>query len=197
MKFVCVFGASITQGFNDYKEGGWCDSLKREFFSKGLAFHNLGISGDKTTDLLERFELEVKPRNPDAIIFSIGLNNTQYFPDTDEFRVSLDDTIKDFNALIEKALKYTSNIIILGLTKVNEDIINADYIPRKKKCLKNEYIKNYNEQIEKFAKKNNIKFIPLLDILDEDDLNDGLHPDTKGHWKIFEKIKDNISAEDF
>jgi len=60
---ILVFGDSITWGTADFEHGGW---VTRLFIELGRDFeidvYNLGVSGDKTPDLLERFESESKSR---------------------------------------------------------------------------------------------------------------------------------------
>ncbi|MCB9802218.1 MAG: hypothetical protein H6774_03975 [Pseudomonadales bacterium] len=192
MKKACVFGASITSGMNDFKEGGWCDLLKRYLLGKGIFIFNLGISGDDTNDLLQRFNNECKPRKPEIIIFAIAGNDSQYFTDEKKYRVNLEDTIKNFEELVDMARSYTSHIILVGLTKVDEEKINAVYLRDKKKYYKNETLKKYDEAIAKISSQQNVHFIPTFDVINETDLDDGLHPTSEGHKKIFFRIRDHL-----
>ena len=63
-KVMVVCGDSITYSRGD-SEGGWVQRL-RKFIDKKKNFsytiYNLGISGNKTSDLLKNFEFEVKNR---------------------------------------------------------------------------------------------------------------------------------------
>ena len=84
MATICVFGDSIAWGAVDPENGGWVSSLRNYFESKSLRadldtdVYNLGISGDNTDDLLERFDVEVEARKPDTIVFAIGINDAQF-----------------------------------------------------------------------------------------------------------------------
>ena len=53
-----------------------------------------------------------------------------------------------------------------------------------------ENVKLYNTKIKEVCDKNNLQFIDMLGLLNNSDLEDGLHPNPKGHEKIFLKIKD-------
>lgn len=192
MKRVCVFGASITSGLNDFAEGGWCDLLKRDLIKKGIFIFNLGISGDDSSDLLKRFEPECASRRPDGIILTIGGNDSQFFMDKNEFRIDIKETCNNFEKLIEIAKKHTNNIIIIGLTRIDEERINSVYIKRKRKYYKNENTERYDKAISDIAKKHDIKFIPIFDVLDEKDLSDGLHPTSEGHRKLFVRIRGGL-----
>ena len=76
MATICVFGDSIAWGAVDPENGGWVNCLRNYFESKSLRVdqdtdvYNLGISGDNTNDLLARFDVEVRARNPDTIVFA-------------------------------------------------------------------------------------------------------------------------------
>ncbi|MEF8846859.1 MAG: GDSL-type esterase/lipase family protein [Candidatus Paceibacterota bacterium] len=196
MKRACVFGASITSGKNDFKEGGWCDLLKRYLFGKGIFVYNLGVSGDDTNDLLKRFDNECEARRPDIIIFAIGGNDTQYFINEKQFRVDIEDTIENFRELLDKAKDYTSHVIVIGLTRVDEEVINSVYIEEKGKCYKNKFLEKYDKSIEKVSSEQDVHFIPTFDVIDKSDLDDGLHPTPKGHKKLFVRIRNYIDNLD-
>jgi len=196
MKNICVFGSSIASGLNDFKEGGWCDLLKRHFLDKDIFVYNLGVSGDDSLDLLGRFDNECKARKPDIIIIAVTGNDSQYLIEEDRFRIDVKDTVKNFKQLISKAKCYTKSIIIIGLTKVDEEKINAVYIKNKKKYYKNDNLRRYDKAIEGISSKENVYFIPMFDVIDKDDLDDGLHPHSEGHKKMFFKIKEYLSKLD-
>jgi lysophospholipase L1-like esterase len=192
MKKVCIFGASITSGRNDHKNGGWCDLLKRHFLDQQIFIFNLGVSGDDTLDLLKRLKNECEARQPDAIIIALGGNDSQYFFEQNKFRVPLEQTKENFKKIIEISKKYTSKIIIVGLTKVDEKKINSQYMKIKKKMYKNEYLQLYDQAIKHVAENHRLQFIPTFDLIQENDLDDGLHPTTLGHKKLFLRIQKHI-----
>ena len=188
---ICVFGDSITWGAGDRKKGGWATRLKN-YFGKISDFNikitNLGVSGDNTDDLLKRFKTEAIAREPNIIIFAIGTNDSQYVDSKDNPRVNLEKFQKNLVRLLNQAKAFTSKIIFVGLTKVDE----SKTTPRKKrKFYTNENLVQYNEVIKSLCQENNLLFIDMLDLLDkEKDLDDGLHPNSQGHQKMFEKVKD-------
>jgi len=123
LKRICVFGDSITWGGGDVKNGGWVQQLRHYFESNDydLAIYNQGVSGDNSSNLLTRFEVECKARGPQIIIFAIGINDSQYIKTKDNPRVSIEKFQDNLKELIKQAKNFTSNIIFIGLTKVEEE----------------------------------------------------------------------------
>ncbi len=185
-KVICIFGASITWGAWDKELGGWANRLRIYFDRQPdpqVRVYNLGISGDKTKDLLKRFDAEAKARKPDVIILAIGTNDSRH--DTHPSGTPAKEFEKQYNDLILKAKKFTNNVLIFAVTNVD------DY---NEKGYKNESIEAVNGIIQKLAKKQNLPFIDLFGILSIDEFEDGLHPNAKGHQKIFEKAKEALAS---
>jgi lysophospholipase L1-like esterase len=162
--------------------------------------YNLGIPIDETTeDILSRIEVELKARttpefkSENIVFFAIGINDSQFVYSKDKHRVSIDKFKDNIQKLISLAQKFSSKIIFVGLTPVDETKTtpipwNADV------SYKNEYIQKYNETIKTICGKNKIYFIEIFEKLKElsyqELLDDGLHPNSSGHQKIFEIVKD-------
>lgn len=91
--------------------------------------------------------------------------------------------------LFFRAAKFTGNIIAIGLTEVDEKTINLKFISGKRRYYKNEFLHEYDKNIEKIAREKHIQFIPTIDLITPELLEDGLHPNIKGHEKIFDRIK--------
>ncbi len=189
---ICIFGDSITWGASDSERGGWVERLKVYFGEKyDIDVYNLGISGNATENLLARIENESKVREPNIIVFAIGVNDAQFIHSTNSNRISEDDFRSNIEKLYGIAKKITAKIIFVGLTPVDES--KTKPIPwNTDKTYTNEKIKEFDRIIEDFCSKNNLKFIPINDLLNNDDLIDGLHPNTQGHIKMFERIKPEI-----
>lgn len=84
-------------------------------------------------------------------------------------------------------------MIFIGLAPVDES--RTDPIPWvPDRSYKDSYIKKYNEMIKVICRENKVYFIEIFNKLMKSDykktLDDGVHPDEKGHQKIFETIKD-------
>jgi len=146
MARILVFGDSIAHGTWDEIGGGWTNRLnvfcmKEELKNPKFNYsvYNLGISGDNSENLLERFELEIKHRLEDdkgIIVFAIGLNDSQI----GDIEVDINKFEKNIEELIKIAIKYSSKIVFVGLNPVDESKTNP--IPWDKNMFyKNERIK--------------------------------------------------------
>lgn len=192
---ILIFGDSITWGAYDPEQGGWATRLRNYFEEKDndIDVYNLGISGDTTADLLSRIEVEAKSREPNLIIFSIGINDAQFIHSTNGLRVALDEFQQNIAKLFSIAKKFTDKIVFVGLTKVDES--KTTPIPwDTDKSYTNENIKRLDNAIKKFCEDRKLKFIPLDSVVGNDDLIDGLHPNTKGHIKIFNRMKSELES---
>jgi lysophospholipase L1-like esterase len=126
--------------------------------------HNLGIDGNTSTDILARFENEIKLR---------------LWPDC--------------KSLIAAARKYTEKILFLGFSPSDESkttplLWDANLFYR------NDRAKLYNGLIEKITKEEKVFFVNLRDVFEKDTPKylcfDGLHLNSQGHKKFFELVRD-------
>ena len=198
MSKVLIFGDSIAWGAFDKEGGGWAERLKLYTWDRGdIDIYNLGISGEKTPNLLKRFEAETRARMKEGeetiIIFAIGINDSYFVHSKNSLMVPLDDFKANIEELINLARKFSSKIVFIGLTPVDEEKttpipwdIDKSYI--------NENINNYNEAIKSICKDKNISFIEIFNNWIKSDykslLEDGVHPNSEGHKKIFETARD-------
>ena len=173
-KSYCVFGDSVTQAA--YVDVGWVDLLRKHLegtYKEDLInVFNLGIGGDTTGDMLKRFSNEVVSRNPTAIIFAVGINDTKAH-DPKRFENNMKE-------LIKQAKEYTTDIACIGL--VLGDWKGTDPFSTDRTT-------HYNHILEEVVHVEGCRFIPLQGKLDAIDFQDGLHPNEQGHRKMFEVIK--------
>ncbi len=191
---ISIFGDSITWGAWDLKNGGWVSQLRRYFETNEnyeVDVYNLGVSGDTTNDLLIRFNTECLARNrhPQTIIFAIGINDSQYINATDNPRTPIEKFQNNLVELINQAKNFSSQIIFIGLTKIDEaKTMPVPWSPEK--FYSNNSVAKYNSVIKKISREYNLPFIDLLDLLEMNELEDGLHPNSDGHKKMFLKVKE-------
>lgn len=208
MPILICAGDSITYGNWDPK-GGWVGRLREstdqqilsvyqgaDLYTKHYSLvYNLGIPGDTTEGLLERLEVELKPRyNPDletVIIFAIGINDSRYYKEKGSHAVDFNSYQQNLPKLFEIAKKYTDKIVFVGLTPVDEKRTDPLYWETQA-YYKNEFIKRYDTEIKDYCQKEGIYFIEIFEKLFkmevESLMEDGIHPNQKGYQVIFEII---------
>jgi len=186
---ICVFGDSITWGACDYEKGGWVERLKSHDM-QGEEEHfvfNVGVSGDNSDKLLKRFPAEATAREPEVIIFAIGVNDSQYVRDKEHHRVSLEKFKQNILELTVQAKALVHEIIFVGITGVDESKMMPTSWDREK-YYDNESIEKYNDAIKKVCEEKGSTFIPMEGIVGIADLEDGLHPNAAGHKKMFQTV---------
>lgn len=203
MARILIFGDSISYGYYDFKKGGWTQRLKEVLDKKTSlessyhSVYNLSISGETTEGILKRLEFEMKARLEEEgvfTVFAVGLNDSAFCHKTKSQWVSLDDYKENIRRLSEIASKFSSKIIFIGLTPVDEKRTNPTaWAPI---SYRNADIKKYNDSLRNFCKDNNIYFVEIIENLIKKDyikfLEDGAHPNSRGHEKIFEIIKNYL-----
>ncbi|MCH7641324.1 hypothetical protein IID22_03950 [Patescibacteria group bacterium] len=200
---LIIFGASTTWGAWDLK-GGWVQRLRTSLDSKHLKssssdlyfVYNLGISGDTTEDIIKRFDFELVQRNKETnkniIILAIGTTDSVWDNNLNRLKTPREKFKSNISKLINKAKKYSDKVIFIGSTPVNETKVNP--IPWDKNySLLNKHIKKSKETIKKLCEGNNVYFVDLYNRFIREDykklLEDGIHPNSEGHKKIFEIVK--------
>ncbi len=200
---ICLFGDSITYGLYD-AEGGWATRLAREVNKfnpdtyKDTLIYNLGVLGDNTHTLLERFDTEISVRTRSdkeiAVLFSIGTNDSLFVYDKNESQVPLAIFKENLRKLIEQTRKFTDKIAFTGLLSVNDSILNP--IPwHKEGAYKTEYVEKYDKVTEEVTKSEGVVFISLKSFSDGDWkslLTDGVHPNDRGHAMIAKIIGEDL-----
>ncbi len=189
---LVIFGDSITHGAYDEELGGFVNRLKLKLERNHRNYYNvynLGVPGANTNEILNRFENEcmvrLDPTLETIIIFFIGINDSSYKNDVQDIKLA--NYKSNISKLIEKAKKFSDNIIFLGLTKVDESKVtpvNWD----NNLCYCNDSIKAYDAVLKETCRNENVEYLDLFDVIIKSDLSDGLHPNANGHKKIGEKI---------
>jgi len=200
---IFVFGDSIAHGVWDDEMGGWVNRLRNFLMNKATdpnwtEVYELGVNGDTSENLLNRFEFETFhrtiPEQGDIFIFAIGINDSAFLTENDNNFIAKIPFKDNLQYLITLVKKYSERIVFVGLTPVNEKKTSpkGGII-----CYENKYIEEYNKIIKLTCEANGLLFIDVLGEFEKVDYyklldEDGLHPNSKGHQKIFKIVKDSL-----
>ncbi len=195
---LVIIGDSGVYGWGDRDGGGWSERLRKNWMilKEAPIIYSLGIRGDGLEKVAKRWKKEwgsrgeLRRKVPDALLLSIGLNDTARIgrPDgrpqlsAEAYRFGLRQLLKE--------IKSETFTMMMGLTPVNEE-----YMPFAD-CLwySNESIEIYEAQIEKACLDVGVPFLPLYQkMIREKDWQswiepDGIHLNSKGHEWIYKKI---------
>ncbi|MGN7298480.1 SGNH/GDSL hydrolase family protein [Fredinandcohnia aciditolerans] len=128
------------------------DYLKVSFPHREFEIINKGISGNRVTDLAERWEQDVISYHPDIVSISIGINDVWRQVDSPEMEQVLPNRFEEVleNLLIEIKEKTNSSIVLMEPTIISEDILGIG----------NSMLKPYIKNIHQLAEKYNAVIVP-------------------------------------
>lgn len=199
---ICIWGDSITYGAWD-AGGGWADRLRRYLHEQTLAssfsryywVYNLGIPGDTTRDVLNHFDAECAARNPDLILFALGVNDASVMPGEQGPRVPLDEFTANTGELVARAKACSPHVFWVGLTPVVEEVWKK-HASETDALFENARIAEYRRALSDMARHLGVPVIDVDDLLTSEDLIDGLHPNSRGHEKIFLRVKNFLATHE-
>lgn len=208
MPQILVFGDSEAHGSLD-PEGGWVAHLNRYCEAEALQkpnyyfpVYNLGISGDISTWILDRFERETRARileeRETIFIFQEGVNDAMYLNKEKKNQVAAEEFRSNIAKLLKAARQISGKIVCLGIEPEDEPRLNPiPWYPAGSYL--NRYLKQYNEILREECDKAKVSFIDLAASLPADFAEkytvDGVHPNTAGHKMIWEIVKKFLVGE--
>lgn len=189
MNAILCFGDSITFGRGESPCIGWCGRLKEWFESKNEynAVYNLGIPGETSKGLLNRFEIELTKRvrylreeDKFTVIIAIGTNDLSSADG--KHLIKINEFESNIRKLYLFAKKTVDTVYVLSIppahTKLGGDWEDSSYM--------NEDVDRYNHILEEVTTDDFVK----LTFLDWDSkVPDGIHPDSIGYADMFNQIK--------
>ncbi len=198
---LVVFGDSIIYGFGDPEGGGWVERLRRQWMlpdSPGHVLYNLGIRGDGVKQVHERVEQEFRNRGelrnrvPDAIILSVGVNDSarlgrpdgRNFTDFDSFQTELANLLDQAQLLCP--------VLFVGMVPVDEarmPFLDCFYYNHADQH-------RYKEATRLACLKRQIPYLDIFDIwmergtdwLQKHMCKDGLHPNVAGYQTLLQDV---------
>ena len=174
---VLLFGDSLMSGYGLPEDDHLSVVLEKSLKSDGneIQIFNGSISGDTSSDGLDRIEDELSDASYDLIIIGLGANDMLRRINPDQTKQNLEDII---------------NIIISN----NIEIIVAGMVASPTNGLS--YKKKFDKIYPDLSKKFELELIPFLlkGVALNPSLNqaDGIHPNEKGVLIISETLKDSI-----
>ena len=193
MSKYCLFGDSITHGGGDPEFGGWAGRFCREneVESSDNRAYNLGIVSDTSSGLLARIEVEARARKADAIVIMIGINDSRYYGSKDKPETTLDGYRENLAKIVAVARTFTPRITMIGSTRVDETkTMPIEWSPEK--FYDNATIAAYESVLRDFCAAEGLPFVEVSDVLTVDDLGDGVHPNSEGYRKLYDRIRVNF-----
>jgi lysophospholipase L1-like esterase len=198
---IIALGDSLVYGFGDPEGGGWVERLRRQWMSSensGHVLYNLGIRGDRVSQVSERLEQEFRYRGelrnrvPDLIILSVGVNDSARLRNPDGKNYT---PFTDFQAEIVRLLEQSRQlcpVLFVGMTPVNETkmpFLDCFYYNHQDQYRYKEATKLACQQLG----------IPYLDIFDiwmakgenwvrSQLSDDGLHPNSQGYQFLLQEV---------
>ena len=164
---IVAFGDSLTAGFGADTGKSYPDFLQQELDRRGLRYRveNAGISGETTTDALERLQL-VAALKPAVVIVEFGAN--------DGLRgLPLSTTRSNLDQMVTQLKASGARVLLAGMT------LPPNYGP--------EYIAAFQQIYSDLAAKYKVALIPfLLDGVAGTSRmqRDGLHPTADGNRMV-------------
>jgi len=202
---IIVFWDSISEGFWDYEKGWWVNRLKIDFWKKygyDKMFFNAWISAYTSENIINCFShifSAISRREPwkeksTTIIFAISINDSAESMTSWVTRVDKYAFQQNVRTLIKmcKDEQLIERVIFLSATNVEEEVINQESNLWAEHYFYNSKIQKYNSTIKQLAAENNYDYIDIFGDMEQGDLEDWLHPSSKWHEKIYQKVLEFI-----
>ena len=163
---------------------------------KELMIVNQGISGNRITDLKQRWEKDVMGLSPDWVNIMIGVNDVwRHFDSTfsQEKQVDMDMFEKIYEELIVTTQSKVKGIILIGAFMVEANRQDA----------MREKLEQYNNVTKKLAEKYNLLYVDIQTVMDHFTRyqssyvlsSDRVHPSTAGHLLIAREWIKSVGLE--
>jgi len=182
MKIVFL-GDSLTEGYGLSEQNcAWVNIISKEMKCEII---NEGISGDTTLGMLSRLINIIEKYSPKYVFIMGGTNDLN-------FNMPNNFIFANINSITRILKKYNVEAIIGIPTKMIGDgkTIEGDYLK--------ELINQYSINLREFLENDGLSYIDFFklsqDFGDSDYLDDGLHPNEKGHKKMADYFLKNLEA---
>ncbi|NJK54072.1 MAG: G-D-S-L family lipolytic protein [Leptolyngbyaceae cyanobacterium SU_3_3] len=198
---LLALGDSLVYGYGDPVGGGWVERLRRQWMTPGApnhALYNLGVRGDGVRQVARRLEDEfrnrgeLRNRQPDLIILSVGINDSprlarpdgRNFTEFAGFEIGMAD-------LLDRARRLCP-VVFVGMVPVDEE--KMPFLD----CLYYNHADQhrYKEATRLACESRQIPYLDLFDLWMSRGVAwcqtqltvDGLHPNVAGYQTLLQDI---------
>lgn len=144
-----MLGDSLTEG------GDW-ESLFAGWLPEGYSVVNRGIVGDDAPGIYDRLH-QILPGNPKKIFLLVGVNDISHQITSDSVLVDIEKVVKEIRTQCPKTKLYIQSLLPYNFEKCIYKTMNKED--------KTMTIRRVNKGLKKMARKYNVKYIYLYDLL--------------------------------
>ena len=175
---IVLMGDSITESWSSYSP---------DFFSNNSYLINKGISGETTSQMLDRFDADVLSLKPEGVIILAGINdiaqNTGY--------ISVSEIFYNVVLMTNLAQKNNINPVLCSVLPANKLAWRPEIKPA-------ELVVELNQKIKNYCKESNIVYLDYFSSMvgEKKELrpeltSDGVHPNKEGYI-IMEELLETV-----
>ncbi|WP_444994350.1 SGNH/GDSL hydrolase family protein [Aliikangiella sp. IMCC44359] len=203
-KILC-FGDSITLGEKDDKHGGWANRLATLLISQyldanlqAITLYNLGIAGETTDGLAQRFKTEVSARrfknDKTLVVFFYGANDIVIRKEKNT--VPVEYFKRNLTKCIEYAVSLNIEVLLLSPLPVSDKIDGK--LNRYNQLLYNRDLVEYQQLIRQTSIEFNCQYLDTYSLFMQNDKelllsSDGIHPNSNGHQLLYNEVAKKLN----
>ncbi len=159
---IVAFGDSLTQGYGLAAGEDYASQLSAKI---GKEIINAGVSGDTTSEALQRLQSDVLSRDPRLVIVLLGGNDALQ-------KVNPDTTFANIENIVDQILATGSGVILVG---VRGGIHNGEYKRRFKEIAKSRNVPYVEDALKGIFGKRALMY-------------DSVHPNKQGYAIFVERL---------
>ena len=195
---LLVIGDSGVVGWGDREGGGWCERLRREWMRlpNTPVVYPLGVRGDGLEKVAHRWQQEwrcrgeLRRKTPDAILLSVGINDTARVGRADGRPQLSDDAFGFGMRQLLAEMQRHCRVFVTGLTPVDD--VAMPFAG----CLwySNTMIQSYEACLAEACQELDVPFLAIHEAMsaERDWLQwmepDGLHLNDQGHHWLHQRL---------
>lgn len=196
---ICFVGDSLTLGTGDAAALGWPGRVVQREAEAGheISLYNLGIRGDTTALIKQRWRRECEARLPEihqrALVFSFGVNDAAAQNDG-SLRVAPEESLKNAEEIIAEAKAWLPTLWI-GPTPIDPERQPYQSAVGLKFTYDNARIAGLSDAFAQIAGRLDVPYLDLFTPLSASDawsasfqLEDGVHPTQSGYGMMAERV---------